>query len=89
MWGRINDIEVAFVELDVSTNPPQVIRQGYIVGGVFTPDDINFESFWECLGQGAASSLVACVLTNCGYFQCVGIGVAANGIICGISSIFN
>jgi hypothetical protein len=77
------------MELDVSSDVPSVIRQGYIEDGVWHSGDVGTEAWLACMAGGFAGSIVRCSMTNCGFGQCMGIGMGASLAACTAVSLWN
>jgi len=81
-----------FVELNIGSEPPSLIRGGLIVNGQLIPDgngEEHLESWWACMLIGAETTTVGCIFTNCGYGACAAAGLTVTLVGCTLSWAFS
>jgi hypothetical protein len=77
------------IELDISTETPEVIRQGFFEDGEWNDQDIGTEAWFSCVLGGSAGAAVGCAYSNCGYGHCVAVGVGASLVGCTASALWD
>lgn len=87
-WNEIGEQQTVFYEFDISTENPNVIREGYFDHGEFIPENMGLTNWLECVGAGSLASAGICAFMGPGYFQCLGAGAAASILGCTIYTVW-
>lgn len=77
------------MELDITSDWPQVIRQGYVSDSGFVSADIGTEGWLACVLGGGAAAGVRCAFTNCAFGHCMAIGGGAVLVGCTVGAIID
>lgn len=77
------------IELDISGDWPQVIRQGYMSDSGFVSADVGTDGWLACVLGGGAGTAVRCAFTNCGFGHCAAIGGSAVLLGCSVSALID
>ncbi|MDH3939279.1 MAG: hypothetical protein OEV68_18330, partial [candidate division Zixibacteria bacterium] len=88
-WRNGGEPQTIFFELDISDNPPVVLREGHVSSEQFIAGDVGIVDWWGCVVGGLAAAGTLCLFTNCGWGHCVVAGAGAAVVGCTAQAIWN